>query len=127
MAEVCAIFKVLPWLDKSKPRPQPERLEDILLPERNISVVKTKRAGKDIQKEIAEKDAAYLGRVKQHVLQEIEKMGLEVRSTPSLVADRKVLAATLVAYVHAKGPKPSDIKRTPIARVGVATRRRPKR
>ena len=34
MIEVCAIFKVIPWVNKNRPKPAPERLKDVVLPAR---------------------------------------------------------------------------------------------
>jgi hypothetical protein len=102
MSEICAILKARPWVDRSKPKPEPEKVVDVVLPDR-----------KD-----GENDAFYLGRVKEHVVKEVAGMdGLRIRATPSKVVPNAGIKAAFVAYVEPKVERP---KRIPVALSGPA-------
>lgn len=102
MSEVCAILKAKPWVDKSKPKPAPEKIHEVVLPER----------------EEKETDHSYMVKVKAHVLKEVEGLkGVRIRATPSKVAPGSEMKAEFVAYVEPQIEKP---KRFPVSRSGVA-------
>ena len=102
MSEVCAIMKVKPWINRSNPKPAPEKIHEVILPPRAKG----------------ETNAVYLGRVKELVLDKVGELeGVRIRATPSLVAQGEDIEATFVAYVE---PKVDPPKRMPASRSGIA-------
>lgn len=102
MIEICAILKSKPWIDKSKPKPEPEKITEIILPNREDGL----------------SEHAYLVIVKKHVMDAVDRIGgLRLRSTPSKISNRDGTNASFVAYVEPTIDRP---KRIPISISGPA-------